>query len=106
LNKHNVEKWAGAVFTATLVPASKTPVERKPFASVGVATTREARPCESESNAQIVRRLNLKKGDLVRLPDDCHGQPVRKAIKNVDGNGMVTFGGNRKQFPARAFLPR
>jgi hypothetical protein len=40
------------------------------------------------------------------MPDDDDGQPVRKIIKSIDGNGMVTFQGSRMQFPARSFLPR
>lgn len=106
LNKNNVRQWADAILGETSVQAPQTLDEAEPLAPVDAATTRKAHPSETETNAQIARRLELKRGVRVRMPDDDDGQPVRKIIKSIDGNGMVTFQGSRMQFPARSFLPR
>jgi len=60
----------------------------------------------TETDAQAAKRLGLKKGEVVRWSDDENGTPVRKTIRSVDDNGLVTFEGSRKTYPARNFIPR
>ena len=60
----------------------------------------------TETNAQIAKRIGLRPGKRVRLPDDKDGKPVRKNIGAVTNDGYVTFPGSRTRFPARDFILR